>query len=100
MSRNISISMGIGRSGENLNLGAGRTGGTTNAFDPGGHCLDRQNVTAMDSIKGAIELAERIAQAAVVPTPRPNPHVPESAPPIFHWLGVKPSSAPRSPRTV
>jgi len=47
----------------------------------------------MDSIKGAIELAERIAGAAAVPEPRPNPRVPEDAPPIFHWLGVKPPSA-------
>ncbi len=56
----------------------------------------------MDSIKGAIELAERIAQAAM-PTPPPNPRVPENAPPIFHWLGVKPPSAtglPSSSRAV
>lgn len=56
----------------------------------------------MDSIKGAIELAERIAQAAV-PAPPPNPRVPESAPPIFHWLGVKPPAAtglPSSARAV
>jgi hypothetical protein len=56
----------------------------------------------MDSIKGAIELAERIAQAAA-PAPRPTPRVPEDAPPIFHWLGVKPPSAtglPSSARAV
>jgi hypothetical protein len=56
----------------------------------------------MDSIKGAIELAERIA-AAAVPEPRPTPRVPEDAPPIFHWLGVKPPSATglaSAPRTV
>jgi|GEM_PF-4117779 hypothetical protein len=56
----------------------------------------------MDSIKGAIELAERIAHAAV-PAPPPNPRVPEDAPPIFHWLGVKPPSAtglPSSARAV
>jgi hypothetical protein len=56
----------------------------------------------MDSIKGAIELAERIAHAAV-PVPPPNPRVPEDAPPIFHWLGVKPPSAtglPSSARAV
>jgi hypothetical protein len=56
----------------------------------------------MDSIKGAIELAERIAHAAV-PVPPPNPRVPENAPPIFHWLGVKPPSAtglPSSARAV
>jgi hypothetical protein len=46
----------------------------------------------MDSIKGAIELAERLAHAAI-PAPPPNPRVPEDAPPIFHWLGVKPPSA-------
>jgi hypothetical protein len=43
----------------------------------------------MDSIKGAIELAERIGKAAL-PASAPNPRVPEDAPPIFHWLGVKP----------
>jgi hypothetical protein len=56
----------------------------------------------MDSIKGAIELAERIAHAAV-PEPRPNPRVPDDAPPIFHWLGVKPPAAtglPSSARAV
>ena len=56
----------------------------------------------MDSIKGAIELAERLAHVAM-PTPPPNPRVPEDAPPIFHWLGVKPPAAtglPSSARAV
>jgi hypothetical protein len=55
----------------------------------------------MDSIKGAIALAERIA-AAAVPAAPPSPRVPESALPIFHWLGVKPPSATGlpSPRSV
>ena len=56
----------------------------------------------MDSIKGAIELRDRLGDAATPPPP-PNPRVPENAPPIFHWLGVKPPSATGlapSPRTV
>ena len=56
----------------------------------------------MDSIKGAIELAERIAHAAV-PDAAAEPSRPENAPPIFHWLGVKPPSAtglPSSSRAV
>jgi len=54
----------------------------------------------MDSIKGAIELAERIAQVAVPSPPPPNPRVPENAPPIFHWLGVKPPAATGLPSTA
>lgn len=73
----------------------------THAFDPGGYCLARQNFPGMDSIKGAIELAERLAHVAL-PTPPANPRVPEDAPPIFHWLGVKPPAAtglPTPPRS-
>jgi hypothetical protein len=44
----------------------------------------------MDSIKGAILLRDRIGEAADKAPPPPNPRVPEAAPPIFHWLGVKP----------
>lgn len=53
----------------------------------------------MDSIKGAIELAERLGTGGEPPepTPPPNPRVPENAPPIFHWLGVKPPSATGTP---
>jgi hypothetical protein len=55
----------------------------------------------MDSIKGAQVLRDRIGDAAT-PAPQPNPRVPDAALPIFHWLGVKPSSAPvePSPRAV
>ena len=50
----------------------------------------------MDSIKGAIELAQRLAH--VEPTKvAPNPRVPENAPPIFHWLGVNPPTATGTP---
>ena len=51
----------------------------------------------MDSIKGAILLAERFGEAAADATPIPNPRVPDSAPPIFHWLGVKPPTATGDP---
>jgi hypothetical protein len=56
----------------------------------------------MDSIKGAQVLRDRFGEAAEPPPP-PNPRVPDAAPPIFHWLGVKPSSAsglPSSARAV
>ena len=55
----------------------------------------------MDSIKGAQVLRDRIGDAAT-PTPQPNLRVPDTAPPIFHWLGVEPSSPPGqpSPRAV
>ena len=55
----------------------------------------------MDSIKGAQVLRDRFGDAAT-PAPQPNPRVPEAAPPIFHWLGVKPSSETGrpSPRAV
>ena len=46
----------------------------------------------MDSIKGAQLLRERLGEQAMPVSP-PNPRVPETAPPIFHWLGVKPPSA-------
>lgn len=46
----------------------------------------------MDSIKGAQVLRDRLGEAAQ-PAPPPNPRVPDAAPPIFHWLGVKPPSA-------
>jgi hypothetical protein len=51
----------------------------------------------MDSIKGAIELRDRLGEAAEEPSPAPNPRVPDTAPPIFHWLGVKPPTATGSP---
>ena len=47
----------------------------------------------MDSIKGAIALRDRIGEAAAAAAALPNPRVPDSAPPIFHWLGVKPPTA-------
>jgi hypothetical protein len=50
----------------------------------------------MDSIKGAIELAERLRHLEAI-KPVPNPRVPETAPPIFHWLGVKPPAATGTP---
>jgi hypothetical protein len=50
----------------------------------------------MDSIKGAIELAARLVDVEQT-TPAPDPRVPESAPPIFHWLGVKPPAATDTP---
>jgi hypothetical protein len=53
----------------------------------------------MDSIKGAIELVERLAHVAL-PTPPPNPRVPDDAPPIFHWLGVKPPAATGQPSSA
>ena len=56
----------------------------------------------MDSIKGAQVLRDRLGNAAV-PAPPPNPRVPDNAPPIFHWLGVKPPVAtglPISARAV
>jgi hypothetical protein len=55
----------------------------------------------MDSIKGAQVLRDRFGDAAT-PAPQPSPRVPETAPPIFHWLGVNPSSATGrpSPRAV
>ena len=46
----------------------------------------------MDSIKGAQVLRDRLGEKAE-PTAPPNPRVPDAAPPIFHWLGVKPPSA-------
>ena len=54
----------------------------------------------MDSIKGAQVLRDRFGDVA--PAREPNPRVPEAAPPIFHWLGVKPSLATDlpSPRAV
>ena len=54
----------------------------------------------MDSIKGAQVLRDRFGDVA--PTAQPDPRVPETAPPIFHWLGVKPSLATDqpSPRAV
>ncbi len=52
----------------------------------------------VDSIKGAILLAERFGEAAAsAVAPIPNPRVPDSAPPIFHWLGVKPPAATGDP---
>ena len=53
----------------------------------------------MDSIKGAQVLRDRLGEAAL-PTPPPNPRVPDAAPPIFHWLGVKPPSATGLPSTA
>jgi len=53
----------------------------------------------MDSIKGAIVLAERLGNV-VAPTPKPNPRVPDDAPPIFHWLGVKPPSGTGTPASA
>ena len=50
----------------------------------------------VDSIKGAIELAERLADVESA-LPAPTTHVPEDAPPIFHWLGVTPSTAAGTP---
>jgi hypothetical protein len=54
----------------------------------------------MDSIKGAIELRDRLGEAAAAPVQPPNPRVPENAPPIFHWLGVKPPAATGMPEIV
>ena len=54
-------------------------------------------MSGMDSIKGAILLAERFGEAAADAAPIPNPRVPDSAPPIFHWLGVKPPTATGDP---
>jgi hypothetical protein len=53
----------------------------------------------MDSIKGAIELAQRLGNVEA-PKPAPNPRVPETAPPIFHWLGVKPPTATGTPNAA
>ena len=55
----------------------------------------------MDSIKGAQVLRDRFGDAEP-PAVQPNALVPETAPPIFHWLGVKPSlvTGEPSPRAV
>jgi len=102
MSRNISIPIPIGMSRGNLNMRAGRRARTSYAFDGWRKSPQNAQLGGMDSIKGAIELAERLAHVAL-PTPAPNPRVPENAPPIFHWLGVKPPAAtglPSSSRAV
>jgi hypothetical protein len=57
-------------------------------------------MSGVDSIKGAIVLAERLGEAAAAAAAVaaiPNPRVPENAPPIFHWLGVKPPTATGDP---
>jgi hypothetical protein len=52
-------------------------------------------MTGMDSIKGAIALRARLADA---PEPGPPAPVPEDAPPIFHWIAA--SREPRAPSSA
>jgi hypothetical protein len=47
----------------------------------------------VDSIRGAIELRQRIAEQvdpAAEPDESKRAHVPADALPVFHWLGVSP----------
>jgi hypothetical protein len=93
MRRMVIITGFIGRSSENSNAKGPSNGLPDLRLRRWRSPLRQGQMSRVDSIKGAIALRERIGEAVAAVTPIPNPRVPESAPPIFHWLGVKPPVA-------